>query len=457
MSAEFSDLKFGCVIFDDTSRREQGWKAVGEETSTRVNMQGTASLPTDTIWLTNMDYAMSGQAGLHNNYRFLTHDFLRESLLRMARRYNLTDSRQIAELGAKLLSRSMRLSARLLDAEDDFPVRGSLKNGFRDTVGIGHDPLIPTEMARRLDEATVNFINCERSMNSGNRDDDVVGIFRVMPRTHCLKILNCILPYGEFVEVPKSDLPDPKTASPEDIQAFLEGAGRNPGCFRITCKRFDPRFNALLNFGDSAGASGGAYKRQWVVSPEVVWLSNLSEIVIHQAFISMSSTRLTEALEVADKLPWQADLSVTVGIFFENFWTGMSVRGRNRISQIEGKTYANIHTPFLRAVDRMLLFDTAVEFQQAGFEVLGYNTGQLRVNIAGKDPMEVYDMAVRTDTIPPFLGLRNDRFPPLTPEENVNPLRHMQRWHATSNLAAIMDYDLKVVRALIQQKNKEKS
>jgi len=451
MSQEFTDLKFGCVIFDDTTRREQGWKAVGEETSTRVNMQGTASLPTDTIWLTNMDYAMSGRAGLHNNYRFLTHDFLRESILKMARRYKLTDSRQIAELGAKLLNRTMRLSAKLLDAEDDFPVRAALKNGFREIVGIGRDPLIPTEISRRLDEATVNFINCERSFNV-SRDEDIVGVFRVMPRTHCLEILKCVLPYGDLVEIPKNEIPDPRTATPEDIQDFLHGRGRNPGIFKITCKRFDPRFNNLLNFGDGVGG-GGAYKRQWVVTPEVLWLSKLSDIVIHQAFVSQSTTRLTEALEIASKLPWQADLSITQGIFFENFWIGMSVRGRGNIhSHIEGKVYANIFTPFLRALDRMLLFDVAVQFQMAGFEVLGYNTGQLRVNLAGKHPLEAYDIAIRTNTIPPFLGLTNDQLPPFSREDQTNPLRHQQRWHATSNLKDMMEWDLKFVRAMINNK-----
>ena len=73
---EGGKLKYGCVIFDDPVRREQGWKATGEECAVRLNMQGTGALPSDTIWLTNMTYQIGSEAGLSGNYRFLLSDYL---------------------------------------------------------------------------------------------------------------------------------------------------------------------------------------------------------------------------------------------------------------------------------------------------------------------------------------------------------------------------------------------
>lgn len=449
MSSEFSGLKFGCVIFDDPVRREQGWKAIGEGESSRVNMEGTSALSSDTVWLTNMNYQIGAESGLRDNYRFLVSDYLREDIMAIAARYNITDSRRIAELGAKLLNRTMLLSAKLLEAEEDFPLRGNLRRGFREIVGIGKNPLVTTDMANRINEATTNNTNCEREAG-GRHENDVVGIYRIPPREHCLRILDTMLPFGDFVEVPKNELPDQK-ADQSVVQEFLKEHGGTPGIYKITCRSFNPNFNNLINYGDSAGGSGGPYRRQWVSSPEVLMLSSLADITIHQAFVTPSTFRLRDPMKIADKLPWQADLSMTVGIFFENLWTGISIRGCRKSPNSPEKVYINTFTPFLRAMDRMLLFDRAVKFQAAGFEVLGYSTGRLRINLVGKSALDAYKIALETGTIPPFLGLKSSELPALSEKESRNPLCHQQIWHATNNLTQMLEWDFKVVRHLLNK------
>lgn len=436
---EGGKLKYGCVIFDDPIRREQGWKATGEEASSRLNMQGTGALPSDTIWLTNMTYQIGSEAGLSGNYRFLISDYLREDILGIAKRHNITDSRLIAELGSKLLSRSMLFSGRLLHAGSDFIPKYSLRKGIHELIGIP-DMLMTVDMAKRIEESTVYNTNCEREPGV-NREDDVVGVFRVPPRAHCLKILDTLLPFGDFREIPKANLPDSE-ASREVVQKFLQDYCDMPGFFKVTCRNFTDEFNSLINYGDSASGNS-SYKRRWVSTPEAAFLSCMCDMSIHQAFIATSTCRLEKALEIASHVPWQTDLSITAGIFWENFWSGLCVRGSKRRSLQPDQTYMNANTPFLRAKDRIELFDYALAFRNMGFEVLGYATGRIRVNLAGVDPRDVYAAALKTGTIPSFLSLSKDDIP--VPKENTDPVAYQQWWYGTDNIQMLLQWDYKIV------------
>ena len=444
-------LKYGCVIFDDPRSREQGWKAIGEEKATRVSMEGTSALRSDVVWLTNMTYDAASVMGLRDNFRFLQSGYLREDLTDICRRYQLTDNRICAELGAKLLSRSMSLASRLLEAEGDFTYKTSLRNAFRDIVGFGRDPCVSTEIGKIIDDACIYNTNCERDWR--NPEEDIVGIFRLPPRSQCLNILNSLLPYGDFVEVPKNALPE-RGATRKVVQDFLRAVEKTPGLFKITCERFNPNFNKLINYGDSPSPYG-AYRRSWVTYPEAVMLSSLADMSIHQAYLPLSAYRLNEPAKIASTLPMQADLSISMGIFFENLWTGMSVTGKKLCATDPDKIFINTYTPYIRAMDRLLLFDEAIKFQDAGFEVIGYATGRLRINLAGKKPIEAYNIAIQTGTIPPFLGLKATDLPPLTKEEMENPppLRYLQIWHATNDLDQMLAWDQRVVNFLTQKKD----
>ena len=77
-------LKYGCLIWDDPCIHTTGWKAVGEGAAGRVNIQGTADLSSDTVYLTNMQYQMSKESGLSGNYRFKMDNYLREGIIQLA-------------------------------------------------------------------------------------------------------------------------------------------------------------------------------------------------------------------------------------------------------------------------------------------------------------------------------------------------------------------------------------
>lgn len=428
------DMKFGCVIFDDTTLHQTGWKATGEGEATRINFQGTGSLPSDTVWLTNMSYALSSQSGLLQNYRFQQNDYLREELIKMASRHGIQDSREVAEFGAKVFSRSLKATQTILRADCNYVPQYSLKYGFRESLW-GKDPCLPLEVARIVDESVSYNCNCERNAFS-SFDDDIIGYFKVPARQHSLNILEVVLPFGDFVEIDKKNLPKHGVTREQIAQWILEC--KMPGFFRITCNNFDEDFNRLINFGVSPSAN----KRQWICTPELVWLASFADITIHQAVISKEAVQLKEASQLIASIPEIADISLSLGIVFENVWTGLSGRLPDRMCSGNKKS-VNPFTPFFRAQDRIALFEKAFAMARLGYDVLGYATGTLRVSIKEKDPLETYAAAQNAGVIPPFLGIDAGILP--VPQA---PLEYVQWHYATSKLTELLSLDKKIVEKI---------
>ena len=128
----------------------------------------------------------------------------------MAQRHGIArdDPRAVAEFGAKILSRTLRVSQKLLEADtsEDFIPKFSLKRGFREIIGPGFDPFYTTEMAKRIEEGISLNTNCEREQYIPT-NEDIIGYFRSPPREHCIAVLDVPLPFGEFKEIPRHDLP----------------------------------------------------------------------------------------------------------------------------------------------------------------------------------------------------------------------------------------------------------
>ena len=444
-------LKYGCLIWDDPCIHTTGWKAVGENSAGRVNIQGTADLSSDTVYLTNMQYQMSRQSGLSGNYRFKMDNYLREGVVPLAERHGISEPRSITEFGSKIFARCLAASRKLLDIneEEEFLPEYSLKQGYRDIVGFGRDEVFSTGMAKIINEATSYFTNCER--DAWRSGENQIGVFRVPQRQHAYNVLNTALPYGDFVEVPQHELPGAK-ADRSIIQHWLATYGMNdgmPGLFKVTCKSFEPRFNRLISFGSGAGGIGmDAYKRQWISTPEVVFLSAFAEIVIHEAYISKSVFRLSPALKLLERLPEQTDLSLTMGICFENLWTGMCQKSSYRSSPPSpDKVFANPFLPFIRAQDRIALFKKALSFSEAGYEVAGYSTGALRINMRNQDPREIFSFCLQEKIVPPFLGIEAKDIPK---SEGKGSLAFLQTWYASNDIKSILEWDRAVVERFIK-------
>jgi hypothetical protein len=453
---EDAPIRFGCVIFDDPKEHSTGWRAVAEEPARRVSVAGTGSLSTDTVWIVNLGYMLSRETGLQENYRFCIDQYLREDICRMATRHGIPshpvirEPARLCEFAAKIFSRAMTLAPRLLGlGQGRFLPALNMRSGFRQCFPPTRDAVYPQEVCDRIREATSYNCNVERD-EWVPREEDVIAHFRIPPRIHAAEVLQGAFPHGNVAEMNRSTLPGPD-ASREEVQAFLRECTR-PAFFKVTCRDIDPHYNGLINFGDSPAGNANGPKRQWLCTPEVVFMASFCHVTIHQAFHAEGTVRLRPQLDfVASIPPRQADLSITVGVILENLWTGMTASSSEnwRFRSGGGKGVVNTLAPFLRANDRVRLFEKALQWKDDGYDVCGYATGTLRVSIRGRDPMEVYRQCLKTGMIPPFLGIRPEDVtdPGLKPRRN-DPLSFMQYLYATNSLKKLLEVDARLVEEL---------
>ena len=109
--------------------------------------------------------------------------------------------------------------------------------------------------------------------------------------------------------------------------------------------------------------------------------------------------------------------------------------------------FANPFLPFIRAQDRIKLFEKALILSEAGLEVTFYSTGSLKVNIKNQDPLELYDISTKCRIIPPFLGIDAKEIPQ---PSNKDPLGFLQMWYATNNINNIMAWDKAIIDKLLK-------
>jgi hypothetical protein len=464
-------LKYGCIVFDDIESRRTGWYAVDETEegdAMHLDDRGASAVPSDTVMLTNIDYEHAIPLGYMGNYRFLHSGYLREDLNRLGLRLGLIGReairypRKLVTFGATLLNRTMNVCTKLLDIgpEEDFLPYPSLNKGMRELLGPEKDHLVDEEVGRIAEDAVVYNINCERPVYIPLKED-VIEYLHVPAYRHCKHILETPLPDGEAEEMRWGAIP-PSDASRDTVMDFMiDGPGNAPGFFMITCEGFDYLPGRIINFGFGRtcgvlregqarkGARRGLGARRWVTNPELCFLLRYGDVHIHDAVVFPNSVILADRIpRVDDSVAKDLDASLSMSVFYENLWTGMCCkRGRSRSAK--GKMRTNLFTPFLRAVDRVILAEKAIAFAERGFDVAGYATGALRISMLGVEPMRLYTACKETGMLPPFLSiplenLKHDK-------DHQSALSQIQLLYAANLFDAIGKLDKAIVDKVLAQ------
>ena len=425
----------GCVVFDETTQPDCGWYARDEEEARRF-FSGQ-DLPESALWLTNVSYELGREVFQALPEGFCTHDYLREDLASLAARHRISDSRILAEIGARLLSRVLALCRAFLGQQHFLPAF-NLRRGLKEHFGPS-DMLVRPHLARMLEEATVTNTNC-RSSSVGAAKDKV--IFCLEPRRHCLNVLDQIFPYGRFAEVSSAELPG-EHAGRADVQAFLRDLEARPGFFHISCLSLDAPWDSLFTFAPGRGERLGRGRRLWVSLPELSFLAEHADLTVHAAFLSASSQRLHLPQDLQAFFPESSLLSISCGVFFENLWNALAQTSRHQKSFMRELVAVNPLTAYLRAKDRVLLCETAYALKERGLAVTGYANGRIRVDRKGHEERELYSAACAAGCLPPYLALAGQ-----AELDAQTPLALLQMWYAQGALERLLAADKLILQKI---------
>ena len=428
----------GCVVYDDPTRPESGWYARNEEVARRL-LPGQA-LPDSALWLTNLAYEQGVEAFSRWPEGFACQGYLREDLSAFAKRHGISDSRILAECGAKLLSRIMALS-RAYFGQSHFLPALSLRHGLKDCLGTS-EMLVTPDLCAIIEEATITNISCRTSQDAlANRPL----LFCLEPRRHCLALLDQRFPYGRFAPLPEAALPK-EPAGREAVLSFAKDLQARPGFFQITCLHLDEPWASLFRFGPARGTRLGKGRCLWVSWPELRFLAERADLLVHAALLPASSRRLFLPQELASFFPEASVLSVSCGLFFENVWNALAQTSRRQKRFLRQLVAVNPVTPFLRAKDSLLLCETAAQLQSLGLTVTGFANGRLRLDAGEHQASELYAMATTSGCIPPMLAF-SDNSAPCHKAASAFAL-HAQ-WSAQGLLLSLLTADRLIVEKLL--------
>lgn len=391
------ETEFGVTLFDDQTTHDAGWACQWRGPESDVTrIADTGELSSGTVWMTNLGYDMTRLAGLDGS-RFRRDSYLGQSLLRHWQEMGLAPDQFIinpesvwgGNFGTHTTMRaafSAWLFRQVSFAANEMlpltaPPLSDLARGF-------HDHLVPPskyyytsgkppkpEVMDALFQADLTWQPVSRTARS------IGGVipFRVTPNrvAHTLQMLRIPWPVGRFKETGSL-----KILSNQSSDVIADWVRDHPtALIRVTIQRTDRSMEALINHG--ANLSKKSRQGYWLTAPDILRLLPFCSMRLHHGYVGEAMVTGADFLAGdndndsvipdADTLLMRAG-SLSFNIAFENLWRAVS---RPPPDRREGGPAS----AFLRAADRMLLFQRVMDLNEMGYTIMGYGSGGITLQL----------------------------------------------------------------------------
>jgi hypothetical protein len=396
-------MRYGVIYFDGALQQRRtyrkdasfiqardGWASVAGTEAVRFDK--LTDLPSDVVWITNLDFTSHRSNELHHSPNFVPSYFLRTDIAQVAAEIGAHQDHErvsvIVQALSEVFARTMRLSERYFGAKE---IPGNqnkkLENAIGGAIGRRTQPI----------DASLNTVMQQAHMTRCQ----VLG--QPAPRewwqctlrrnryTHAYDVLDTAVPSTNNWEyLDASKLP----ASRRDRLAW---AIDNPLPVVAKVRVSDGRgLEAMVtSFG---GKKRGDQPREWVCGPELFWLSKYYNTVeIDAAYVCNDGYVLLEELARFPAANEFSLTSVSLGLLVENFLALM-------LEAYESPSKALIfypHAVWYAAMDRFFMFLHAYQLVRAssygqlnaGFRIVSYGMGNIQVAAPHEKIDELTDIA----------------------------------------------------------------
>ena len=465
-----ANLKCGACFFDDVATHDAGW-AIPSFQEDVFRFGSTSELSSDVAWWTNLSYEAVSVSGLQGA-RFRRDSYFSHPIKRFWNELGIDESEKEGlranpksvwngrfDNGDFLrLGTSAWLFEQIVTIMDDFlpmaaPPLNDLAYGLRERIlpdvrRFFPDGPPPDYFLSALEAADNAYqptaLSSYDRARAGKGDGLLPGHFRVpVDRVaHAQQLFRVPFPIGGWRNV--GDMSILSRRGPEKIFEWLD---QNPGALiRATMKRCDPRMESIINYG--ANIQKNARSGHWLTALELATLMPWCEFVLHEGVIGERLCSIQEILEAAmprsssggaagfggrattvpgycSALDPQTVQMRSVSYPYQIF---MDVLWRAAIGTIP-KAPRSIRNPasaFVRAADRMLLFDVAAKLHSLSIGISGYGSGGVLISPAeGMTIQEWVPPLLAQGLLPPFLphGLLSENWVMDEVENAYNPER----------------------------------
>ena len=465
-----ANLKCGACFFDDVATHDAGW-AIPSFREDVFRFGSTSELFSDVAWWTNLSYEAVSVSGLQGA-RFRRDSYFSHPIKRFWNELGIDESEKEGlranpksvwngrfDNGDFLrLGTSAWLFEQVVTIMDDFlpmaaPPLNDLAYGLRERIlpdvrRFFPDGPPPDYFLSALEAADNAYqptaLSSYDRARAGKGDGLLPGHFRVpVDRVaHAQQLFRVPFPIGGWRNV--GDMSILSRRGPEKIFEWLD---QNPGALiRATMKRCDPRMESIINYG--ANIQKNARSGHWLTALELATLMPWCEFVLHEGVIGERLCSIQEILEAAmprsssggaagfggrattvpgycSALDPQTVQMRSVSYPYQIF---MDVLWRAAIGTIP-KAPRSIRNPasaFVRAADRMLLFEVAAKLHSLSIGISGYGSGGVLISPAeGMTIQEWVPPLLAQGLLPPFLphGLLSENWVMDEVENAYNPER----------------------------------
>lgn len=380
-----ANLSVGIVLHDNKNNLGEGWAFLPGREAWRV--RGLLDLPNDAMWVSSGDWGdfrKMGQAQLHHVRRT---GYLGLRLDELATDFGIRIDGQHARTGGQQLVTYVQNAVRV--AVEAYGLDDPLRNLQDDTLVVTLSKVLPNapQAKELLLQKLASAYQSWSSQYQPFRDNTV----RVRLRFNRM-------PYAEWLlsnPVPDSGWSHAMSDVGFDHEAVM--AGTFPPSLIQGVVEFDgvpAEIANLIAFG--VGATSKRAKRGWMTDVEYRWISRFARVHVQSYLVSVTRMPLPSGCQLPELLAGDRLVKALPGAGIVSYvhWQALVAPKYSRLTQ---SSENDVFGTWMRAHDRAVCFEAALEMQKLGFPVSGYGNGSVIVMVDRNRLKELEQLAIGMD------------------------------------------------------------
>ena len=386
-------MRIGAIVFDANNivgsdqhvvSLAGGWASIGGTPARRI--QGISELPSDVIWLTNLNYSnfMTAKLNMHANFR--NEGWLRTSFKQIAEEFglglNTGKAKETAEVLSLVAHRVVAYSCKELNIQVKSHVR--LNDDYATAMGLDRCRIRETHYSTFETIAGHSYVKVIHNTSLG-RGAATGMTLRCNRLAYAHRMLSHKTPPDTGWELVAQKLTD------SDLERMDK-----PFLVRCRITNVKPIMAEALAWG-----GGSKLIREWLTDVEWRIVRQYADVELRAAMVCEQGYESQDSY--AAMLPQGSanELSYSLGLVAEQVWTALT----NKQPRAGLTTGYPARAAWLRAIDRMQMFDYAQRMQsRRGVTLLSYGMGNVVVRVPEGGTKHILDMAVDVGLMPPMAG-----------------------------------------------------